>query len=249
MQSVVSTTNSYSYIFSQWLHPPPVCQSTPSDSIHPSNSELLSLSHRVSSRSALSLTNSLHSKSMHTIYRGTLCQGEQMYKINILAVCLLSCKPWFRNHINQGTAWLRPGKGGRGGTIEGGGWRVAEHRVGTTACGVRSRPLSGTGRGRARERHRCPASIPLVWKRRKSHLTCQKTCKILAVRFAAIPQAVRVPYNGSNESWWIAPSERFILRARVNCVWASGGGERHTNTGWRMTPAARHAETRTQNSS
>lgn len=37
--------------------------------------------------SPLSLPNSLHSKSMHAIYRGTLCQGEQMYKINILAVC------------------------------------------------------------------------------------------------------------------------------------------------------------------
>lgn len=32
------------------------------------------------------LLNSLHSKSMHAIYRGTLCQGEQMYKINIRAL-------------------------------------------------------------------------------------------------------------------------------------------------------------------
>lgn len=36
---------------------------------------------------SVTLRNSLHSKSMHAIYRGTLCQGEQMYKINIRAVC------------------------------------------------------------------------------------------------------------------------------------------------------------------
>lgn len=36
---------------------------------------------------SVAVRNSLHSKSMHAIYRGTLCQGEQMYKINIRAVC------------------------------------------------------------------------------------------------------------------------------------------------------------------
>jgi len=36
---------------------------------------------------AVSLLNSLQSKSMHAIYGGTLRQGEQMYKINIRAVC------------------------------------------------------------------------------------------------------------------------------------------------------------------
>lgn len=47
----------------------------------------LSLSSVPFARSLFSLYNSLHSKSMHAIYRGTLCQGEQMYKINIRAVC------------------------------------------------------------------------------------------------------------------------------------------------------------------
>lgn len=47
---------------------------------------LVSLPHILSPFS-VTLCNSLHSKSMHAIYRGTLCQGEQMYKINIRAVC------------------------------------------------------------------------------------------------------------------------------------------------------------------
>lgn len=84
-----------------------------------------------------------------------------------------------------------------------------------------------------------------VWKRRKSHLGCQKTCKILAVRFAAIPKAVRVPYNGSNESWWIAPGERFIRSARVNCVYVCACAY------WLQIkrPCGGSAESRTQNSS
>lgn len=165
MQSVVSTTNSYSYIFSQWLHPPPVCQSTPSDSIHPSRPDRWSPLHTRTSHTAVSLTNSLHSKSMHTIYRGTLCQGEQMYKINILAVCLLSCKPWFRNHINQGTAWLRPGKGGR---REGSGGPTSPPP--REVCGNRSmlgrtdRPASGSFH--FRHRHAILAgTLRRLWKK------------------------------------------------------------------------------------
>lgn len=64
---------------------------------------------------ALSLFNSLHSKSMHAIYRGTLCQGEQMYKINIRALYAPTRRkrgPWFRIHINQDLA------GGRGSSTE-----------------------------------------------------------------------------------------------------------------------------------
>ncbi|KAG5886757.1 hypothetical protein JTB14_014192 [Gonioctena quinquepunctata] len=55
----------------------------PDDGIH----RRLVLVWSVAAAGCVSLLNSLHSKSMHAIYRGTLCQGEQMYKINISAVC------------------------------------------------------------------------------------------------------------------------------------------------------------------
>lgn len=101
-QSVQQTHTRRSSV--EWHRPPPQTVS-----IHRSRSPS-SFSTASRRPCSVSLFNSLHSKSMHAIYRGTLCQGEQMYKINIRVVCAPRREPWFRNRINQGSGLLaRPG--------------------------------------------------------------------------------------------------------------------------------------------